>query len=70
MVAGWTCLVLACITFFLAIGELGARAAAGLGSATVLGWIASGFFSLFLVFWSVGYIVRAISYLPGRGEQG
>lgn len=29
---------------------------------------AGSFFSLFLVFWSVGYIVRAISFLPGRGD--
>jgi hypothetical protein len=27
---------------------------------------AGGFFSLFLILWSVGYIVRAISFLPGR----
>lgn len=27
---------------------------------------AGGFFSLFLVLWSVGYVVRAISFLPGR----
>lgn len=30
--------------------------------------LASGFFSLFLFLWSVGYIVRAISFLPGRDE--
>ena len=30
---------------------------------------AGGFFSLFLILWSVGYIVRAISFLPGK-EQG
>ena len=28
--------------------------------------IASGSFSLFLVLWAVGYIVNAISFLPGR----
>jgi hypothetical protein len=27
---------------------------------------AGGFFSLFLILWSVGYIVRAISFLPGK----
>lgn len=32
--------------------------------------LASGaFFSLFLAFWSVGYIVHAISFLPGKVED-
>jgi hypothetical protein len=28
-----------------------------------------GFFSLFLILWSVGYIVRAISFLPGKDDS-
>ena len=36
----------------------------------VMSWLmqisSGGFFSLFLILWSVGYIVRAISFLPGR----
>jgi hypothetical protein len=69
MMIGWLSLAVAAVTFALAIGEVGARAVAGIASATLLGWISSGFFTLFLVFWSVGYIVRAISYLPGQGER-
>jgi hypothetical protein len=29
---------------------------------------AGAFFSLFLVLWGVGYIVRAISFLPGKDD--
>jgi hypothetical protein len=29
---------------------------------------AGGLFSLFLMLWSVGYIVRAISFLPGKQD--
>lgn len=31
---------------------------------------AGGSFSLFLVFWGVGYIARAISFLPGTDPAG
>ncbi len=30
---------------------------------------AGGLFSIFMFFWSVGYVVRAISFLPGKNEE-
>ena len=31
-------------------------------------WLGGGLFQLGLIFWAVGYIVQAISFLPGRDD--
>jgi hypothetical protein len=50
-----------------------AEAAQRVGSAIARQWMfqlaAGGAFSLFLILWSVGYIVKAISFLPGKEES-
>lgn len=86
MMLGWLCLMIALILAAVAYSqgpESWQISAAGYGSTSALSGLAEahgrqwtfqlasgGFFSLFLVFWSVGYIVRAISFLPGNtGSQ-
>ena len=46
--------------------EILALSAEGLGTKWVAALAAGAFFSLFLVLWGVGYIVSAISFLPGK----
>ena len=60
MVIGWICFGLAVV-----FGLLAMAGAAAWNFAVA----ASGFFSLFLVLWSVGYVVRAISFLPDRSSR-
>ena len=51
-----------------ASADLIARTATGYARQWQLQMVAGGFFSLFLIFWGVGYIVRAISFLPGKED--
>ena len=60
MLFGWIALGASVLFEILAVS---ADEVAGAWAATLA---AGGFFSLFLVLWGVGYIVRAISFLPGR----
>lgn len=82
MTAGWVCLAISVLLFMIALVPSSATASYS-GFSTddftqstaeaARQWIfqvgAGSFFSLFLVFWSVGYIARAISFLPGRSEH-
>lgn len=52
-----------------ASADLVARVAQGYARQWLLRLVGGGFFSLFLIFWSVGYIVRAISFLPGKDQE-
>lgn len=74
MAIGWTCLALSILSLLIATsgpsssgGAYSMSGAADAAARSFLGMAAaSGLFSMFLIFWSVGYIVRAISFLPGR----
>ena len=80
MVVGWVCLAGSLLAIFISFGvgpeswELSStygagRAAEKLANQFQLQIIAGALFSLFLVFWSVGYIVKAISFLPGKSQR-
>jgi hypothetical protein len=49
-----------------ASADLTLRVAQGYARQLQLRIAAGGFFSVFLVFWGVSYIVCAISFLPGK----
>jgi hypothetical protein len=74
MAIGWTCLALSILCLLIAVsgpssygGGYSMSGAADAAARSFLGMAAaSGLFSMFLIFWSVGYIVRAISFLPGK----
>ena len=86
MIVGWVCLAASLIFTIVAFNqgpeswqvsaaEYGSSSAlSGLADAYGRQWAfqlaAGGFFTLFLVFWSVGYVVRAISFLPGKVDSG
>lgn len=69
MAIGWVCLALSLLCLLIASsgpsnygGGYSVSEAADAAARSFLGMAAaSGFFSMFLIFWSVGYIVRAIS---------
>jgi hypothetical protein len=42
----------------------------GLAMAALMSSVSWAFFSMFLVLWPTGYIVRAISFLPGKEKAG
>ena len=79
---GWACFIIAIIFVLLAIAsqpeswEVGpyttdtalASGVEKLARAWLYQMIAAAFFSLFLVLWSVGSIVRAIAHLPGKTD--
>jgi hypothetical protein len=78
----WLCLVLSIVMFALSSGtspepwEAGqyaspttiASAADRVATITMMQSAAAALFALFLVLWSVGSIVSAISFLPGEPE--
>jgi hypothetical protein len=76
MAVGWTCLGFSVLLLLLSLGSgpesyalrLGMmdEVAAAYARQFLMQVSAGALFSLFLVFWSVGYIVRALSYLPGK----
>ena len=82
MLIAWCCFCLGILAIFISMTikveswEVGPYAStSGLQSASqklnaifLLQIAAGGLFSLFLMLWSVGYIVRAISFLPGKQD--
>ena len=83
MTIGWICFAIAALLSLAALSQRPvhwqtgpyaspsaiAAGAERLANAAFLQFAAGGFFSLFLVLWSVGYIVNAISFLPGKEGQ-
>jgi hypothetical protein len=61
MQIGWLCLAASLVTALLGMSR------DSFGSWGLM-LLAAAFFQLFLVFWGVGYVVRAISFLPERGR--
>jgi hypothetical protein len=60
MMIGWLCLVISVLLFITSLNSYG----------WFLYQMAAGsFFSLFLFLWSVGYVVRAISFLPEKDRD-
>jgi hypothetical protein len=80
MMLGWMCLIGAVICFLVSMNPPVPQASYSYSGAdpytirelqrATTAWLwgvgAATLFSLFLVFWSVGYVVRAISFLPGK----
>ena len=62
MLLGWVWLGLSVVLGLIALNADDPKAAFVMQAGS------GAFFSLFLVFWSVGYIVRAISFLPASSE--
>ena len=71
--AGWFCFCGAVLLFIFSLGTPTETYNLSLAEAYARQWIfqmgAAGAFSLAILLWCVGYIVKAISFLPGRGES-
>lgn len=63
MVFGYVCLAISIMTGMIGMTTNQLPTAITMNNAS---WL---FLWLFLFFWGVGYIVKAISFLPGKGEQ-